>query len=705
MSEYASIKKTLRGNSLVLGDLRDDDALSVFVVRAAVPKGRLRGVTLPELPEDVHVVRAKDIPGKNAVTVEDVEIPVLASEEIRFSGEPILLLAGRDPETLEALAENIVIDCEAEEPFFAFEEGREDRTVLRREAKRGDTEAAFARAEKVITERFSTGLQEHLYSESHGAYVAWGNDVSTLAVTSSTQWPHHVHKTLAEVLAVPRDLVSVSVPQEPDLALDGKLWYPSLVAAHAGLVAWLTKKNVKLLSGREEDFLFTPKRAPVALAYRAGLDEEGYLVALDAEIFINFGAYPAFVREILDRAVFGALAGYCCPNFRVRATAVRTDLPPLGPFSGMGEAASLFALETLTEKLRELAEENPLVWKKKNLLIKGKAGIVGEPAKHLIPDPAVLDRAAALSDFSRKHAVFELAKKRRLQGLSVIEGRRGIGLALGCQGSCFLGDGEEKEGSSVELFLDTEGEVSLSAAAIPGSYTLHEIWTKMIRESLGVEKVTIKPVRTLEIRDSGPSTLSRNITLMTDLIEECCQLIKKKRFRSPLPLHASKTFHPSRGIAWDEERFTGNAFYALAWAAAVVEIQYDSLGISPEIRGLWLVADGGRLLDEAEAKRTLERGLGQALGWSTREKLFFENGRIPISQIASYRIPSTLEIPAPRIEFLDADARKPSKGIGDLALSCVPAAYAAALNQATGKLPTSIPISFDFAVSAEEEKA
>jgi hypothetical protein len=90
----------------------------------------------------------------------------------------------------------------------------------------------------------------------------------------------------------------------------------------------------------------------------------------------------------------------------------------------MGEAAGLFAAEILSEKLREAAEIPPLAWKTKNLITKDRPGIFGEPSKHFIPDPAILERAAAISDFSRKNAVFELAKKRRMDKLPVVK-RRG----------------------------------------------------------------------------------------------------------------------------------------------------------------------------------------------------------------------------------------------------------------------------------------
>jgi CO/xanthine dehydrogenase Mo-binding subunit len=369
----------------------------------------------------------------------------------------------------------------------------------------------------------------------------------------------------------------------------------------------------------------------------------------------------------------------------------------MGPFIGMGSSLSLFAMESFAEELRAEAQMDPLEWKKLNLFGKTRACLTGILPRDNLPQPELFDIAARISDFSRKHSAFELARKRRLEVNRRPDYFRGIGIALGCQGSGFLGAEEEKLSASLELSMDTEGKVRISQSTVPGSYALHEIWKTIAAESLGTpsKDIHIAPVHTEGGRDAGPSIFSRGITIMTKLVADCCEQLKKKRFRSPLPLSVSKTFRLPPGGAWDDKTFTGVPFSELSWAASIVELRVDPLTFVPEIEGIWLLVDGGKLLNEEEARKSLETAVGAAIGWAMFEHIYYVDGEIPRGQFTAYRIPTACDLPTPRIEFLSAAGRQPVKGIGELAHACVPAAYVNALAQALGHPFHGIPVSLE----------
>ncbi|MDR3201434.1 MAG: xanthine dehydrogenase family protein molybdopterin-binding subunit [Spirochaetales bacterium] len=692
--ETMTMQKILQGRGVFIEDIMDKDALVIKVKRSRISRGRIKGLVFPELPKNVTVIRAKDIPGKNSLSVFGAQVPILSSGRVQYKGEPVLLLAGPDEKVLEDLIEQIVIDYEEEEADFRFDNPKPENIFYTRIIERGKDPGGET---KPFTQEFTTGIQEHFYAEPHGAYVRWNEDTSSLHVLSSSRWPFHVHKTLCEVLALPRELVSVAAPESPDMSLGGKLWYPSLMAAHAGLAAWLTRKNIKVLFSREEDFLNTPKSSPAILRYAATQDKEGNLIFAGIRILINSGAYAVFAHEIADRAAFCALGAYHCPNVRIEVSTVRTNLPPTGPFIGMGGNLSLFAVENLAETLREQAKMNPLDWKKLNLFGKTRASLAGILPRDNLPPPELFDTAARISDFSRKHSAFELARKRRSSVNRLPDYFRGVGIALGCQGSGFLGAEEERLSASLELSMDTEGKVLISQSTVPGSYALHEIWKTIAAESLGtpLKDIHIAPVYTEGGKDTGPSVFSRGITIMTRLLEDCCELLKKKRFRSPLPLSVSKNFRLPAANTWDEKTFTGVPFIELSWAAAIVELSVDPLTFVPEIEGIWMVVDGGKILNADKARKSLETAAGAAIGWAMFEHIHYVNGEIPRNQFTAYRIPTSCDIPTPRIEFLDATGKQPVKGIGELAQACIPAAYVNALTQALGLPFLGIPVSLE----------
>ncbi|MDR2588069.1 MAG: xanthine dehydrogenase family protein molybdopterin-binding subunit [Spirochaetales bacterium] len=695
MNERLTMQKILEGRSVYVADIQDAEALFIKIKRSTVARGRIRGMIFPEMPENVRIIRARDIPGRNSLSVFGAEVPVLSAGTVSYKGEPVLLLAGPDERVLEELLEQIVIDYETQAPEFSFAEPAPENIFYTRKLTRGEPDKKFAQANETLSEDFSTGMQEHYYSEPHGSYVRWNTESSTLSVLSSSRWPFHVHSSLCQVLALPTALVSVSASEFSDKSLGGKIWYPSLVAAYAALAAWLTKKNVKAYFGREEDFLYTPKSSPSLLRYTAALDAEGNLLALKIAICINMGCASVFAKEISDRAAFSALGGYHCKDVEVTVCAAKTNLPPLGPFTGMGCAPSFFAMEGLAEKIRCKLDADPLVWKKAQLINKNRDSLTGPMPKAALPDPALFDLAARISDFTRKHSAFELARKRRSASNRLPDYFRGIGIALGGQVCGFFGSAEEAIAPSLKMDMDTEGKVRIFQSAIPGSFRLNELWRTVAAESLGAKKteISIAPIFAESCRDAGPATFSRGMSIITRLVEECCDLLKKKRFRNPLPLSVSKTFAPSPQYPWDDAAFTGQPFIDMSWAVSVVELRIDPLTFIPEIDGIWMAVDGGKILKEEAARKSLESAINYAIGWSIFEQVQYKDGIIPPGQFAAYRIPLPCDIPTPAIEFFDAEGKRPSRGISDLAHTSIPAAYAAAMTQALSMPFSRIPVS------------
>jgi CO/xanthine dehydrogenase Mo-binding subunit len=107
----------------------------------------------------------------------------------------------------------------------------------------------------------------------------------------------------------------------------------------------------------------------------------------------------------------------------------------------------------------------------------------------------------------------------------------------------------------------------------------------------------------------------------------------------------------------------------------------DPVSLGPVIRGIWLVVDGGRIMNKRMAFHALRTGIIQALGWASREQIRYENGKIPLDYYRNYDILSPEEIPPIHLDFFHSESTDP-KGIGELPFSCIPAAYVQAVSQA-----------------------
>jgi CO/xanthine dehydrogenase Mo-binding subunit len=713
------------GNLEFVEDLYPRPLLYALTIRSPIASGRLKSIEGPKLPGAYALITAADIPGKNFL--EDTELPILAKDRLSYFGEPVALLLGPDQDRLESYAEQYRVTAEEDEAVFGTSGAGDGRILAERKIQIGDPDAAFAGAKTIIRGDYRTGIQEHWYSESTGAVACFehpgrkaekrahpaasGTDrgIKTrrpLIVYTATQWPFHVKRSVAGVLNISAAEVLVE-PTRVGLHMDGKLWYPSLVSCHAALGAFILQKPVRLILTREEDFRFSPKRSETEINISSALGEKGEVLGTEIKVSVNLGAYGVNAEEILDQTCLGSLGLHHSDNIKVSGLALRTNIPPQGPFSGFGLAQGFFAIERHISHLADLKRQDPAEWRKDNYR-KNNTLPPGVKLKEALPLRQLMDTTISMSDYYRKWASYELLRQERQKGGwdKKNETLRGIGISMGYQGSGFLYTGPDRGNYAIELTLEKDGSLEIRTSMINIDDNYIHIWARIAAEILSIdtEMVRLKtgPAEEDEgvtpLPDSGPASASRNITTVTKLVEKACLTIRKQRFRDPLPITVRRRALPIKNPCWDEKfppppgkTGGGGCFSRPGWAAGVVEVEIDPIEYMPKIRGLWLGVDGGRILSEARARRSLRASAVQALGWASHESLSYAEGIITGAQFEEYDIFSPASIPPIHIDFVWNDSGDP-KGLGELPFNCVPAAYLQAVSQAMDHHFQNIPL-------------
>jgi CO/xanthine dehydrogenase Mo-binding subunit len=713
---------------LFVDDLDPPGLLYGITLRSPTARGRLLSVEAPPLPPDCFLIRAQDIPGKNSL--DEFEVPVLAAERLSYAGEPVALLIGPEKRSLEDIASECEVLTEEEMPRLGLTSFAEDALLARRSVTLGNPEKAFAEAKTVVEGIYRTGLQEHWYSEPTGALAEWpAGEQARVIVHTATQWPFQVRRSVAAVLGLEQGQVLVQ-PASIGIHLDGKIWYPSLLACHAALGAFIARRPVKVMLSRYEDFRYSPKRSPAEIHIRSALGEGGKLLGQELNAACDLGAYGVFTNEILDRICLGALGIYRQGHIKIDGKALSTNIPPTGSFMGFGLAQGFFAMERHAGLIAEKLGLNPLEWRKENAMTTKRPLAIGAPVPDELYLERLLDTAAAMGDFHRKWASYEtLRRHRRAQGPGK-EALRGIGIAAAYQSSGFLYAGADRGLYSVELTLDKKSHLDIKTSMISSNGEHINIWRNLASEILSItpDAVRILPGNTGNSPDSGPAALSRNITTVTRLVELACQAIRKQRFRDPLPITVQRSRRPQWGPGWFQNSLAPgesapgellaelapaelpgvtaeaspappspappidqNAFARMGAGAVVVEVEIDPITYSPRIRGVWIGLNGGKIHSQKQAWRSIRYSVLQALGWASREFLSYEEGIIPDSQIRNYGLPDPEDAPPINIDFIWNDS-SPSNGIDELPFSCIPAAYAQAVSQAADHPFTGIPI-------------
>lgn len=687
----------MKNRSLFVDDITPPGAYFAVTIRSPLAKGVLTDIELPAMPYAYTLIRAESIPGLNQL--ENFPGPILASRTLSYIGEPVALLLGPHEGKLREYAEQCRVMGTEEKPVFSNPEIIFGERKLEIAGEPGETEPAHDPKAKVLQGRYKTGIQEHWYTEPPGAAAVFSE--GRMTVYTATQWPFHVKRSVSQVLRLSPDSVLVE-PCGIGMHLDGKIWYPSLAACHAALGAFIIKKPVKLILTREEDFRYSPKRNAAAIEITSALGNQGEPVTTEIKVAADLGAQGVFADEILDRTCLGCLGAYRLGRIRLEGTAAQTNIPPQGPLSGFGLSQGFFALERQVSRIADTLRQDPAEWRK-NHIRKGNGSLAIGVKLEEPPLEALIDAAAALGAYYRKWAAYELLRQhRRVSGWKVKdEPIRGIGIATAYQGSGFLYHGEDQGIYTVESSLETDGSLEIKSSMISVHDAYIRIWREMAAEILSIdgEKVRIHLGNTDTAPDSGPGSNSRNLGAITALVESSCRALQKQRLRQPLPIKVLQSSTPTLQAPWegnvavplDGLLFDAQGLAQLGWGAAVVEVEIDLVDYTPQVRGIWLAVDGGRLLSEERARLTLTQSTIHALGWASREQLYYAEGKIPDSLLYAYDIPDSPDLPPIEIGFIRKDGTVP-KGIGELPFSTIPAAYIQAVSQAMDHPFEKIPL-------------
>ena len=217
--------------------------------------------------------------------------------------------------------------------------------------EKGDVDSIWEKADHIVEGEYTTGAQEQLYIENNGMIAAF-DAAQGITVWGSLQCPYYIHKALMALCNLPAEKVRV-VQMETGGAFGGKEEYPSMIAAHAALLAMKSGKPVKIIYDRMEDMAATTKRHPSRTRHRTAVSKDGKILGGEIDFTIDGGAYLTLSPVVLSRGAIHAGGPYYWPSVRIRAKAVATNAPPHGAFRGFGAPQSLFAMERHMDRIAQ----------------------------------------------------------------------------------------------------------------------------------------------------------------------------------------------------------------------------------------------------------------------------------------------------------------------------------------------------------------
>jgi CO/xanthine dehydrogenase Mo-binding subunit len=700
----------LTGTALYADDLVFPGAWYGSTIRSTLPHARLLAIELDPAFDwtRVAVVTADDIPGRNVVAsiADDQPILVPVGGEIRHQAEPVALLAAADRDTLREARRRVTLRTEALAPVF--DPLASEVVFTHYELSRGDVDTAMASADVVVEGTYRVGHQEQLYIENN-AMIAVPREDGGMAVHGSLQCPYYVHKAMKAGLGLDDAHVQV-VQAETGGGFGGKEEYPSMIALHAALLARRTGRPVRMIYDRHEDLSATTKRHPAVIRHRTGLRTDGRIVAQDIELVLDGGAYTTLTPVVLSRATIHAGGPYDVANVRIRSRAVATNTPPNGAFRGFGAPQAEFAAEMQVNRAADALALSPLEIRRRNVYQPGGTTPTGQVLRRDVAALEVLERAAEAAEFERVRARTAADRATRAPGARTA---RGIGLALAWHGAGFTGSGEEKMGSIATLELTADGRIRILTASTEMGQGTKTIFPQLVAAELELDPddVEMAPQDTSIVPDSGPTVASRTAMVVGGLLVHAARRLKAQveaRTGRPFglswrddardhgPTRIDERFEPYPGRHFDDATYTGDAYPAFGWAAAVAEVEVDLDTAEVAVLSVVAADDVGRVIHPVMCEGQVEGGTLQAVGYATIEEIKLLDGRYLNDRLQTYLIPTSLD--APRLEtiLVEApfeDAPHHAKGVGELPMDVGAPAVVAAIQDAIGAWVHDLPAS------------
>jgi CO/xanthine dehydrogenase Mo-binding subunit len=670
--------------------------------------------------------------------------PVLASDRVRFVGDPVAAIAAASLEEAREAAALVEVEYEELPAVFDVHAALEPDApllhadmpeggptfrdvVLDRSAggnvcnhfkiRKGDVEQALESAAHVFEDTFSTPAVQHVPLETH-ACVAQVDAGRAVTLWDTTQTPYAVAAHIAELLEIEPSQVRIVVPSLGGAY--GAKCYTKIEPVTVAL-ALAARAPVRLELAREEEFVTVTKHAG-DITLTTGLDAGGRIVARKTHCLFNTGAYADIGPRVIKNAGYGSPGPYAIPNVHVDSYAVYTNLPPAGAFRGYGQAQAAWAYESQMDLIAERLSVDPLELRLRNLLRDGDAYHTGERL-HVCRWDELLRSATAAIGWDPAEPPVRAGRKARAKGFA-----------------CAIKGQVTPSTSTATVKLNEDGSLNVLTSSVEMGQGLKTALAVLAAERLGVplEIVQVSGVDTAITPYDQQTSASRSTYCMGSAVTNAVDdLIWKLRVVASELLGAapedvligngeahaaggsrslSELVRGSRsGNIVGHGRFqteggldpeTGQGIAAAHWhkAAGAAEVEVDLETGKVEVLRYHAATYAGRVVNEAQAELQTHGNVAFGLGQALFEELVFDGGQLRNANLGDYMVASAEDLPRSLVaESLEEDGAE-IHGLGETALPAVAPAIGNAVARALGCRVTSLPLTPEKVLRALRER-
>ena len=264
----------------------------------------------------VSVVNYLDIPGRNDVGPVFDGDPIFVKDKVEFFGQPIFAVAATSIELARKAVLKAKINYKEYKPIVTLKDSFNKKNLLFdiRKINKGNAQKKILNSKHTLKGNFTTGSQEHFYLEGQVAFVIPKED-NEMIVYSSTQHPSETQQLIGKMLNQKSNSITVLVRRIGG-GFGGKETN-FMTAAICSLLAYKTKKPVKLRLDRDDDIILTGKRHEFFSDYEVGFDDKGIIQGLKVKLASKCGMSPDLSYAINERALLHIDNAYFLSDLQV----------------------------------------------------------------------------------------------------------------------------------------------------------------------------------------------------------------------------------------------------------------------------------------------------------------------------------------------------------------------------------------------------
>ena len=726
--------RLLRGQAAFIEDLELPRQLHVAFARSELPHARIAPLDLDPARTVTGVkavFAAGDLPPLHIPAVvshpalRPCAQPILAQQVVRYVGEPIAAVVAESRMAAQDGVDALRIDYEPL-PAVANAEAAVapgaallhpplgDNLAGEFTVRVGDPGAAFARADRIVRGRFYVQRYTGMPLEPRGVAAAWDAGRQQLTLWSSTQWPHTLRDTLAELLALPAQHVRVIAPDVGGGFGIKQDIYPEEIVL--GLLAQRLGRPVRWIETRREHLATAVHAREQWHDLELAVTNAGQILGLRAEVLSDQGAYTRSLGILCPSLTAAGLPGpYHIHDYACHVRVALTTKAPAAAYRGAGQPEAVFATERIVDRLAAELGLDPADVRRQNFIPpEAFPWDVGTESAQV---PVIYDSGQYAAGLDRALELADYAGWRARQAAERPSGRLlGIGLAAYVM---LTGLGPHEGG---RLRVDPSGRLALVTGASPHGQGTATALAQIVADTLGVapSDVTVAHGDTDAISYGVGTYASRNAVVAGSAAFVAAQRVAAKARQLAAHLleadaadlelvdggvqvrgvperrvslgQLAAAAAPGQALPADFEPGleavhyfpAPRATFASGLHVAVIEIDRETLAVT--ILEYAVLSDAGPLINPLIVDGQIVGGVAQGIGGALYEELAYdEQGNFLSGSLLDYCMPAARLIPPVRVAHLHTPSPLNPlglKGLGEGGALAPPAAIANAVEDA-----------------------